>query len=274
MSNRYRAHSAPIYSAQALAFFAIAIPIALSGCDNDDQLLPSALSRLLSNEADSRFNNRSDSNGVQLNSANNQQTRDRESAQKRIAELALKIDDLSDVIDRKVSAAKDLAEYYRAIVVEYIGQDMWELARNNALDGLLINPSDSELLYFVGLSTANLAKFASSDIDTREMLYEEAYAYYQLSVKNDPSQFEARYASVILGLYELRRLDGLSEHVEWLLQNESQNWRVVMVAAHYFALLDDRSRAIALYQDVAENSKDSELRMAAHTLSLNLGAGR
>lgn len=185
-----------------------------------------------------------------------------EPSEERIEEIEAAIERYREIVDAKVEASRNLAVYYKMLASEYIERSMFGLALEALDEAIAIEPENPSLFYTAGVSAARYAKSQVEEARALEW-FARAEAYYRRCIELDPRHGDALYGLAVLYEFELDRSVEARNLLEELIELEPNNYPALGLLARIYVSEGRISDALTIYEDIAANSKDPELRRQA-----------
>lgn len=179
-----------------------------------------------------------------------------------IEEIEAAIERYRDIVEARVEAARNLAVYYKMLASEYIERSMFGLAIDALEEAIAIQPENPTLFYTAGVSAGRYAK-AHTDSEESNLWLERAEAYYVRCLELDPRYDDAYYGLAVLYEFELGRSAEARDLLEELVAFRPSDYRALGLLARIYVGEGRVTDALNLYEEIAANSKDPELRRQA-----------
>jgi len=172
-----------------------------------------------------------------------------------------------DQHDQNIRDAAQTGVYWKILAMRYADRGM----HNNALEALewaiYYNGDDPFLFNLRGLSASILAKNVSglsSNINTeKEHFYKIAENAYLRAMELDITYTKPMYALGILYVFELNRPQDAIVYLERYLQIQTSDVDAMAVLAMAYYLTENFSRAIDLYERIANRTNDRTMKEEA-----------
>jgi len=169
-----------------------------------------------------------------------------------------------DQIERNVREGAQTGVYWKILATRLADRNM----HNDALDALeraiYFNTEDATLFYLTGVSAASVAKsivgFSVNDEKQRDHYFNLSEKSYLRALDIDITYAKPMYGLGILYVFELDRPNDAIPHLERFLQIQTRDVSAMFVLARAFYSTKEFSRAIDLYDRIADRTKDKRLR--------------
>ena len=190
-----------------------------------------------------------------------------------IDELIAVIDEYAGVVNEKIQAGIQQAQYLKYLAHEYTRHEMYSLALEALEEAILLEPQNQVLHQLAGASAAYVAK-AQGRVVLRDEYYAMAERYYLRAVELSPDYMEAHYALAVLYLFELEEPENALPHIERVLELSPNHISALFVHANTEISLGNLDAAIESYDTIMRIADDREDReRAARNRALILGGG-
>jgi len=176
-----------------------------------------------------------------------------------------------DQIERNVREGAQTGVYWKILAMRLA--DKPHNLHNEALEALeraiYFNSEDPALFYLTGVSAAMVAKskvgFSVNDERERERYFKLSENSYLRALEIEITYARAMYGLGILYVFELenRAMDGIVQ-LERYLQLQSSDTSAMFVLARAFFMTENYSRAIEVYDRIADRTKNREEREEAY----------
>ncbi|MCL2805362.1 MAG: tetratricopeptide repeat protein [Treponema sp.] len=175
-----------------------------------------------------------------------------------------------DQIERNVREGAQTGVYWKILAMRLSDRNM----HNDALEALeraiYYNTDDAVLYYLTGVSAGSVAKsivgFSVNAEREREHFYNLAEKSYLRALELDITYTRPMYGLGILYVFELDRPSDAIAHLERYLQIIPSDISAMFVLARANFMLENYSRAIEIYDRIADRSKDKNIREEALNL--------
>jgi tetratricopeptide (TPR) repeat protein len=169
-----------------------------------------------------------------------------------------------DQHERNIKEAAQTGVYWKILAMRYADRNM----HNNALEALewaiYYNGEDPFLFYLRGISAAEVAKNSSGiSSNEKERYFEIAERAYLRALEFDITYTRAMYGLGVLYAFELNRPDDAIVQLERFLQIRPSDIDAMAILAYAHYINEDFSRAIDLYDRIANRTNDSGIREEA-----------
>jgi tetratricopeptide (TPR) repeat protein len=168
----------------------------------------------------------------------------------RIEEIKQAINRYKNIVEKKVEAAGQLAEYYKMLGIAYLDMRMHSLAFEAFQNAIQIETENQILFYYAGVTKARAAKAEMDDPD-REEMFREAEDYYRRSINIDPSYREAAYGLAVLYVFELNEPSRAIPILNNLL-NIQISTDALFVLARAYAAVGNVNQAVDTYERILQ----------------------
>lgn len=182
---------------------------------------------------------------------------------KRIAELRQAVKKYRGIVEQKVNAAGQLADYYKLIGKAYLDNGNYGLALEAFDNAIQVQPENAVLFYYAGVSAANQAKADVNDKSNQQSLFEKAANYYKRSIELDPSYTQASYGLAVLDVFELSDPGAAVPLLENMLAIEKSDTDAMFVLARAYVIIGKTEQAAAMYERIANTTGNADVKAQA-----------
>jgi len=170
-------------------------------------------------------------------------------------------------IERNIREAAQTGVYWKILAMRLADRNM----DNDALEALEraihYNSEDASLFYLTGVSAAKVAKniigFSAAFERERERYFNLAENAYLRAMELDITYTRPMYGIGVLYVFELDRPDDAIVYLERYLQILPSDVSAMAVLARANFMIQNYSRAIELYERIADRTKDNRLKEEA-----------
>jgi tetratricopeptide (TPR) repeat protein len=172
-----------------------------------------------------------------------------------------------DQIERNVREGAQTGVYWKILAMRLADRNM----HNDALEALeraiYFNTEDATLYYLTGVSAGSVAKsFVGFSVDAerrREHYFNLAERSYLRALEIDITYTRPMYGLGVLYAFELDRPEDAIVHLERYLQILPSDIPAMFVLARAYFMTGSNSRAIELYDRIADRTRDKNIREEA-----------
>lgn len=190
----------------------------------------------------------------------------------RVAELRADIRSVQNEAEKVIQSVRDEGTFWRLLGLKYMDMQMWGEALEAFEEASEIYPAYPAILYYRGLSAANLALSADRPSE-RSALLARAEASYRRSIETDTRYTNPYYALAILLVFELDRPLEAGPILDEYLRIERSDTRARFLRARVYLEAGRPELAIRLYDEIIDISTDKEEKNRAAELRDRVAGG-
>ncbi|MCL2704660.1 MAG: tetratricopeptide repeat protein [Spirochaetaceae bacterium] len=199
-----------------------------------------------------------------------------EQMKKRERELKESIRENKNILEQKISTARNLAGYHRMLGKLYLDNKMFLLGAQEFEEAIKIDTENPVLYYYAGLCYARYAKsLVDETFQLTNLLLAEKY--YLKAIEYNNNFAKALYAVSVLYVFEFDQPDKAAFYLERLLQTQKRDAESMFLLANAYIRLGLMDKAIAQYDNIIKTSMSSVYKKQAEENKrqlLNSGYGR
>ena len=172
-----------------------------------------------------------------------------------------------DQIERNVREGAQTGVYWKILATRLADRGMHNDALSALERAIYFNSEDPALYYLTGVSAGAVAKsivgFSASAQREQENYYRLAENSFKRALEIDITYTRPMYGLGILYVFELDRPQEAITHLERYLQILTSDVSAMFVLARAYFMIENYSRAMELYDRIAERTKDRNIREEA-----------
>lgn len=180
----------------------------------------------------------------------------------RIAELRADIERYEEDVAEVVQGYGKIASFHKLLAQELLQREMYGPALESVEAAMHLQPENAILFYFGGIAAARSAR--AHMLDGEETSYhQQAEALFRESLALRPDYKDALFAMAVLLAFDLNRADEALEFSSKLSELETGDPDVKFLHANILVRNGEISRAIEVYELLAESAPSSDQRRRA-----------
>jgi len=172
-----------------------------------------------------------------------------------------------DQIERNVREGVQTGVYWKILATRLADRGMHNDALSALERAVYFNAEDPTLYYLTGVSAGIVAKstvgFSPNAERERERYYRLAENSYKYALELDITYTRAMYGLGVLYVFELDRPQEAIVHLERYLSILPSDVYTMFILARAYYMIEDHSRAVELYDRIADRTKDKKIREEA-----------
>lgn len=185
-----------------------------------------------------------------------------------IEEFATAIGKYQKRIEDILNAEQKNGIWYKLMATRYLDKQMYGKALENFRAAIGYYPTNQNLYYYVGVCAGYMAKAsldygAAGKADERNRYYALAESAYLRAIELDPKYERALYGLAVLYTFELNAPAKAIPHLETIMSFQKRNLDAMFVLARCYYVTGDPDKAVALYDKIIAESKDTQRKAEA-----------
>ena len=177
-------------------------------------------------------------------------------------ELKEGIRENKNILEQKIEAARNLAQYHRMLGKLYLDNGMYLLGAQEFDEAIKIDTENPVIYYYAGLCYARYAKSLTNEaLQFTNLLLAEKY--YLKAIDFNSNFARALYGVSVLYVFELDQPDRAAFYLEQLLQTNKSDVDAMFLLANAYIRLDLQDKAVAMYDNIMKTSMTTEYKKQA-----------
>ena len=177
-------------------------------------------------------------------------------------ELKEGIRENKNILEQKIEAARNLAQYHRMLGKLYLDNRMYLLAAQEFDEAIKIDTENPVIYYYAGLCYARYAKSLTNEaLQFTNLLLAEKY--YLKAIDFNSNFGRALYAVSVLYVFELDQPDRAAFYLEHLLTTQKSDVDAMFLLANAYIRLDLQDKAVVMYDNIIKTSVTTEYKKQA-----------
>jgi tetratricopeptide (TPR) repeat protein len=170
-------------------------------------------------------------------------------------------------IERNVAEGAQTGVYWKILAMRLADRNMHNDALRALERAIYFNTEDPVLYYLTGVSAGAVAKsiigFSVNANNEREHYFQLSENGYLRALELDITYTRPMYGLGVLYAFELDRPEDAIIHLERYLQIRTSDFNAMFVLARSYFMTGDYTRAIEMYDRIADRTRDRQVREEA-----------